>query len=91
MLLAELDLFFFWRRVLVIACTIYALVRLIQAAWTWYVRLRGGERYMAIARQYLLIQLLRVSPRRFAWELLDLAVLTLVALALIYLHQHVRL
>ncbi len=82
-ILADFDLFFFWRRVLMIACTIYAVIRLAQTAWTWYVRLSGRARHLAIARQYLLIQLLRVSPRRFLWHLLDLAMLLIVLLLLI--------
>jgi len=90
MQLPDFDLFFFWRRVLVTACTIYAIVRLAQSGWTWYVRLRGGDRHVVIARQYLLIQLLRLSPRRFFWEIVDLIILGIVVLALIYLHQHVR-
>jgi len=82
----EFDLFFFWRRVLMIVCTIYAIIALAQSAYAWYVRLSGRERYMSMARQYLLVQLLRVSPRRFVWELVDLAILTAVFLTLVFLH-----
>jgi len=89
MMLADFDLFFFWRRVLVIACTIYAIIRLAQTARTWYGRLSGRGRHVTIARQYLLIQLLRISPRRFIWELFDLAVLAALAGVLIYLHRFV--
>ena len=89
MILADLDLFFLWRRILVIACTLYAIVRLAQAARTWYVRLSGRQRHMAIARQYLLIQLLRVSPKRFGWQLLELGVLAVTLLGLIYAHGFV--
>lgn len=84
--MGEFDLFFFWRRVLMIACTIYAIVRLAQSGYDWYVRLRAPDRYTAIARQYLLVQLLRLSPRRFFWDLFDLAVLGAIMLALIFLH-----
>ncbi|MDD4888913.1 MAG: hypothetical protein PHU85_03215 [Phycisphaerae bacterium] len=80
------DLFFFWRRVLMIACTIYAIVRLAQSGYSWYVTLRGPGRQWSVARQYLLIQLLRVSPRRFFWELLDVAILSAIMVTLIVLH-----
>lgn len=85
-MLAELDLFFFWRRVLVIACTIYAVVRLAQSLYGWYVTLWARDRYTSIARQYLLVQLIRVSPRRFAWDLVDIAILSAIVLGLLYLH-----
>ena len=85
----DFDLFFFFRRLLVIACAIYSVIRLAQAARMWYGRLSGPARHTAMARQYLLIQLLRVSPRRFTWELLDIALLAALAGALIYVHRFV--
>ena len=86
MLLADFDLFFFWRQILVIAGTIYAMVTTAQSLYGWYVTLRARDRYTSMARQYLLIQLLRVSPRRFFWHLLDLAIWTVVMIGLIFLH-----
>lgn len=85
-MLAAVDLFFLWRRVLMIACTIYAVIRLAQSGWCWYQRLRGRDRRLSMARQYLLIQLLRVSPRRFAWELFEIAALAGAVLTLSALH-----
>ena len=86
MMVSDFDLFFFWRRVLMIACTIYALIQLGQTLYTWYVRLKGRDRYSSIARQYLLIQMLRISPRKFAWELFGLAALSAILLVMIFLH-----
>ena len=85
-----LDLFFFWRRVLVIACTVYGLVRLAQTAVMWYSRLTAPGRTVAMTRQYMLLQLLRVSPRRFLWQIIDLLVLSALLLTLIYLHNLLR-
>jgi hypothetical protein len=89
MLLADngFDLFDFWRQILVIASTIYVLVTTGQWLYSWYVMLRAKDRYTVMARQYLLIQLLRLSPKRFFWELLDLFIWTVVLIALIFLHM----
>ncbi|MCG3180489.1 MAG: hypothetical protein BIFFINMI_02851 [Phycisphaerae bacterium] len=85
----QFDLFFLWRRILVIACTLYAVIRLAQSAMLWYGRLTGPSRYTSMARQYLLVQLLRISPRRFIWEIMDIALLAALAGTLIWLHRHV--
>jgi hypothetical protein len=87
--MAEFDFFFLWRRVLIIACYLYAAIKTAQAVMLWYRRLSGRGRYLSMARQYLLVQLLRVSPRRFAWEMLDLLILSAATLALIYAHRFV--
>lgn len=85
----ELDLFFLWRRVLVIACFVYAAVRLAQFLIRWYRNLSGQGRYISLARSYVLLHMLRISPRRFAWEIVDIVLLAGVATTLIWLHWHV--
>jgi len=86
MVLADFDLFDLWRQILVIACWIYAIVTTAQWVYSWYGTLWARDRYTSMARQYLLVQLLRISPRKFVWELVDIAILTAVMIVLIFLH-----
>ena len=86
MLLADFDLFFFWRQILLYASTIYVLITTGQWLYSWYVTLWARDRYSSMARQYLLIQLLRISPRRFFWDLLDLAIWSAIFIAIVLLH-----
>ena len=75
------DLFELWRLVLGTACTIYALVVTIRSLWGWVLYFSGMDRSVSMARQYLIVQLLRLRVRRFAGELLQIA---FWAAALIY-------
>jgi hypothetical protein len=80
------DLFEFWRLVLGSICTIYALVIAARSLWGWLVYFSGMDRSVSMARQYLVVQLLRLRIRRFSGELLRIALWTGVLIYLLRLH-----
>jgi len=90
-MLAAFDLFFFFRRFLMIACAVYAIVRLSQSMWRWWRYLFAPRRSAALARHYLLLQVLRIRVRRFATELAQIAALAAVLVLVIWLHHRLGL
>jgi hypothetical protein len=69
----DFDLFFLWRRLLMIAVVAYVGVNTVdRVRGTWHV-LHGRERYWGYTRKYLSIQLLRVGWRDVGWELVQIA------------------
>lgn len=82
MSLAYRDLFEFWRLVLGILCTVYATVVTIRSLWGWCVYFSAPDRSTALMRRYVVVQLLRLQPGRFTWELLQIG-FWLVMLALL--------
>jgi hypothetical protein len=76
------DLFYFWRWILVVVCTIYAAARLGQTAWHWYVYLWAESRSSVMMRRYVFVHALRVRMRRLTFELVQIvALVVLFALA----------
>jgi len=69
----ELDLFQFWRWLLAVICTIYAL--LITGHWLagWLLYLSKPDRMRAVLRNYIVVQILRLRALRFWWELVQIA------------------
>ncbi len=85
--LAEQDLFEVWRTILCVLCTIYALVVMGQSLWSWLVFFAGDDRRTAMLRSYALVQLLRLRPRRFSWEFLQIGAWLVVLALLLNWHR----
>lgn len=83
-----MSLFDFWRWFLAVACTVYALVVTARWAYGWYEYLVRPGRATDLARRYLWLSVLRLRVRRFAGELLQIALLAGGMAALLWLDSH---
>ena len=79
------DLFEFYRFMLAVLVSIYSLGRLITFIWRWQVAAEGwlGS---ALLHRYLVVLLLRMRFRRFAYELIVIGGLLLTLVLLIDAH-----
>ncbi|HUU81893.1 MAG TPA: hypothetical protein VM243_00190 [Phycisphaerae bacterium] len=82
------DLFELYRQLLAVIGGSYATVRLVNFVWRFQLATRSAPRLEAMARRYLVLQVLRVRISRFALDLLHIALLVLVLGWLIRLHWH---
>ena len=83
------DLFYTWRYLLAVVCTIYAAVRLGQSLWRWQQYLWSGERSTTLMRHYLLVQFLRLKVHRFTLELFQIGVLLGLFVLISWAHRYV--
>ncbi|MGF1634761.1 MAG: hypothetical protein ACFCVE_12990 [Phycisphaerae bacterium] len=74
----DLDLFHAFRWMLATFVTVYATVITLQFLWGWYVYLNTPDRYLSMARRYILVQGLRIRMFKFGP---DVAVITLQCVA----------
>jgi hypothetical protein len=79
----DVDLFFFFRRVLVTLVTVYATVITLQSLWEWYRWLSGQDKYLGLLRRYLIVHGLRLRFTSF-WGDLLICVLLCVAFLLLW-------
>jgi hypothetical protein len=79
----DVDFFNFWRWLLFIVGTIYFLVITAQSLYGWYVWLAGGDKYISIVRQYMIVQGLRLRFKTF-WGDVLICVLLCVAFLFIW-------
>jgi hypothetical protein len=79
----EVDFFNLWRWLLFIVGTIYFLVITAQSLYGWYVWLAGGERYISLVRQYMIVQGLRLRFKTF-WGDVLICLLLCVAFLLVW-------
>lgn len=84
-----MHLFDLYRRLLVIVCTVYALVRAVQGINNLIGQLQGADARARLMRHYVMGLLASIRLRRFGWELLQIVVLAGVLIGLIYLHWRV--
>ena len=82
-------LFDFYRRGLMIICTVYALVRLSQAVARWIDRLSGDQPHKRVMRGYVTTLLASIRVRRFWADLLQIAALLVVLGGVLYAHKFV--
>ncbi|MBP7935719.1 MAG: hypothetical protein KA354_13815 [Phycisphaerae bacterium] len=82
----EFDLFVWFRWLLATVCTVYAVVVTGRSLWGWLAYF-GSSRQTAILGRYTLVLLLRMRSARFAGELLQIAVLSAMLLALVCMHH----
>ena len=83
--LGDQDSFELWRLLLAAACSVYAALVTLRSLWTWVVYFSGPDRQTTVMRQYLVVQLLRLRPGRFAWELVQIAFWSVLAIILLRL------
>jgi hypothetical protein len=82
----DIDFFIFWRYLLAWVVTIYATVVTLQSLWGWYVWLAGGDRYISVVRQYVIVHGLRLRFKTF-WGDVLICVLLCVAFLILW-HAH---
>ena len=82
----DIDLFIFWRWLLAIVGTVYATVITLQSLWGWYVWFAGGEKYITLARHYVIVQGLRLRFKTF-WGDVLICILLCVAFGIMW-HAH---
>jgi len=85
MVLAEFDLFTTFRWGLAVVCTIYTIVVTWQSLWSWLEWFRSSPETARLGR-YTAALLVRIRLRRFTWELLQIAALTVAFFYIVHLH-----
>jgi hypothetical protein len=84
-MVGDAQIFATFRWLLAIICTIYTLIVTWQTLRSWLLYFGSGRQPQILGR-YTLALLLRIRLRRFAWELAQIAVLTLLLLVLVRAH-----
>ena len=79
----DIDFFNFWRWLLFIVGSVYFLVVSGQSLYEWYVWLSGGDKYISIVRQYVIVQGLRLRFKTF-WGDVLICLLLCVSFMLIW-------
>ncbi|HYO10294.1 MAG TPA: hypothetical protein VER17_15100 [Tepidisphaeraceae bacterium] len=85
-MLRDVDFFILWRYLLGWVVTIYATVLTLQSLWGWYVWLIGGDRYISLVRQYLIVHGLRLRFKTFWGDVLICALLCVAFLIMWHAH-----
>jgi hypothetical protein len=82
----DLDLFETYRLLLLIVCTVYTVVVMAQWAWRWlgYFTESRHKRFLG---HYAVALFLRARFRRFAGDLLEVAMLGLALALILYAHK----
>jgi len=83
----DLDLFQFWRWLLAVVCTVYALIITARSLWGWFVTLSGADMPHVVARRYVVVQLLRLRLADFAIDLVRISLLAGMFAFLVYAHR----
>ena len=82
----NVDFFNFWRWLLAIIGTVYATVITLQSLWGWYVYLAGSDRFIGLARRYIIVHGLRLRFTSF-WGDVIVCILLSVAFFILW-HAH---
>lgn len=85
----KFDLFYFWRWILVLVCTVYWGLCLAQTMWGWYQYLWSDDRSAAMMRRYVFVQFMRMRVHRFSRELVQITVLLVLFVAITLAHRAV--
>jgi hypothetical protein len=83
----KIDFFIFFRIILETVVGIYATVVTLQGLYGWYIYLQGGDRYISLARRYLMVHGLRVRIKTFWGDVLTCILLSIVLLILWHAHN----
>lgn len=83
----DIDFFNFWRMLIGTVVTIYATVLTLQSLWGWYVWLAGGDKYISIVRQYVIVHGLRLRFKTFWGDVLICALLCVAFLIVWHAHN----
>lgn len=87
----DVDFFNFWRWLLTIIGTVYATIITLQSLWGWYVWLAGGDKYISLVRQYVLVQGLRLRFKTFWGDVIICLLLCVILLLIWQMHVQIRL
>jgi hypothetical protein len=82
----ETDLFNFFRWVLCIIGTIYVTVITLQSLWGWYVWFQGPDKFITLARRYVLLHGLRLRFKTFWGDVIICLLLCIAFLLMWRLH-----
>lgn len=81
----EIDLFAFYRRLLLILVSTYGVIRLIQFIWRWRAGgLRAG-RHETMVRHWVELSVLQVRIKRFTLDVLQIVVLAAILAYVVWL------
>ena len=86
----HVDFFDLFRWTLACIATVYASVVMLQSTWSWYVWLCGTDKYIGLARRYLIVHGLRLRVRTFGGDVLVCVLLCVAFLILWYAHVQVE-
>ena len=86
----HLDFFDLFRWVLSTVATVYATVVTVQSARQWWLWLRGGDKYVTLARRYLIVHGLRLRVRTFGGDVVVCGLLCLTFLVVWRAHIRVE-
>ena len=86
-LLADVDLFHVFRRLLVITCGIYAFCTIVRSLNRWLPAPGSDRPYESWMRRYLVTQLFRVRLRAFVLDLFQITMLGIIFCYVIILHR----
>ncbi len=59
----DIDFFNFFRYLLGTVVTVYATIITAQSLWNWYVWFQGPDKFITLARRYVIVQGLRCTSR----------------------------
>jgi hypothetical protein len=82
----DVDFFNFWRYLLGTVVTIYATVITLQSLWGWYLWFAGQDKYVSLARRYLVVHGLRLRFRTFWGDVIICGLLCVAFLIMWRLH-----
>ncbi len=82
----EIDIFFLFRRFLILLCSVYTILRFFQWVRNFSGVIAGSEKHKQVLRRYLALQIFRIRWSKFHHQLLQIAVLVVILSGLILLH-----
>lgn len=82
----DVDFFNFWRWTLAIIGGVYATIITLQSLWGWYVYLAGSDRFISLARRYIIVHGLRLRFTSFWGDVLVCLLLTVAFFILLHAH-----
>jgi hypothetical protein len=82
----DVDFFNFWRYLLAIVGGVYATVITLQSLWGWYVYLAGSDRFIGLARRYIIVHGLRLRFTSFWGDVIVCLLLTVAFFILLRAH-----
>ena len=87
----ESDIFNFFRWWLSTVVAVYATVITLQSLWGWYIWLAGSDRYISLARRYIIVHGLRLRFTDFWGDVVICLLLCIAFLLLWWLHKMLNL
>lgn len=82
----DIDFFNFFRWVLSIIATIYATVITLQSLWGWYIWFQGPDKFITLARRYVIVHGLRLRFKTFWGDVIICCLLCIAFLLMWRLH-----